>query len=182
MNATISDVGVIRSDWKPWPDVAVRTWLIPPAVGSGFHVRVHLIKSGRHLKTADASWANYNRQSAAGFRRAVPLVNHLDAAEQPTCCKLESDGQALLVSETGATGIIDLSAGARRKGEVVDLDANSNLVFARAAVPMLVRDLAAGEQCWMVSAVFGVPATAEEHGWYGKWVSVPSAPDFVPVD
>ncbi|NJM07485.1 DUF2264 domain-containing protein, partial [Candidatus Gracilibacteria bacterium] len=44
----------IYSRWQPWPDVEVETWLLPRLP---WHVRIHHIRSGRALRSAEGGWA-----------------------------------------------------------------------------------------------------------------------------
>ncbi len=55
--------GALTSAWCPWPDVEVRTWLLPALPG---HLRVHRIRSERALRSSDGGFA-IDRQ-ATGFK------------------------------------------------------------------------------------------------------------------
>jgi hypothetical protein len=121
----------VASSWEPWPDVAVRTWLIaaPP-----WHLRAHRIRASRAISAVEG-----------GF--AIPC----DGVD-----RLSTDGwigqerRAFAVTEGGACEIVDL-AGAR-SGIVVIAEPGTNLIAPRTAIPSLAGPIPAGES-WLVCAV-----------------------------
>ena len=51
--------------WTPFPDVHIKTYLLPPTPQSpNYHLRIHRITTGRDLQTADGSFAICNEQSS----------------------------------------------------------------------------------------------------------------------
>ena len=56
---TIEDTPVLMSEWRPWPDVVIDTYLLPPTEDTpNWHLRLHHITSGgRTLTTSDGAFA-----------------------------------------------------------------------------------------------------------------------------
>ncbi|KAH7096149.1 hypothetical protein BKA62DRAFT_745171 [Auriculariales sp. MPI-PUGE-AT-0066] len=158
INTPDGPVPVLHSFWDPWADTTVETWLVPPAKGSLWHVRVHRVRAGpnRELKSAEGAWAIYGQ--GAEFR-ALP-------ATDPT-----------RASRAGASGIVDLplsetyedrGSEKKRNGVALRADANTNLMVSRTEV-------------WYATAVFGVPAKegsrGPPEGWVRQWQNVPKVPE-----
>ncbi|OQO08614.1 hypothetical protein B0A48_06484 [Cryoendolithus antarcticus] len=155
---------VLYSTMKPWKDVKARTWLIPPTEGAPcWHIRVHHITTNRDLQSVEGGFAIYCMRSSDG-RVLTPLSSSPLDSDQGT---FVSGADALIVSRAGAAGVTDLHPAAGRKGGICDVDANSNLIESRTQVPTLNADVKAGDERWVVSAVFALPAEAE--GWMGRW-------------
>jgi hypothetical protein len=87
---------------------------------------------------------------------------------------------AFAASRTGAVGIEELCQG-MREGSVILSDANSNLVESRSVLPMLHKDIKAGETVWFVTAVFAMPASVEgwKDQWKAGWEKSPKMPKWV---
>jgi hypothetical protein len=164
----------LRSMWRPWKDVEVETWLVAPSKDApNWHLRVHRIKSARALETAEGGWAIYS-QGKDG--------RHLAPSEGEDFGTLASAGQARATSSKGVSGIADLSKTAKRDGQALRSDANSNLMVARAIIPTLFGKHEPGEE-WLVTAVFGLPAPensdAVAHGWMKEWEQSPQVPETI---
>lgn len=169
--ARIEPGGWLRSMWYPWPDVEVETWLVPPTQDAPlWHVRVHRIKSGRGLESAEGGWAIYS-QGKDG--------RHLVPAEGEAFGTLETAIEARATSKAGVSGIADLSPAAR-KGVALRSDANSNLMVNRAIIPTLLGAHESGaSNVWLITAVFGLPSKGEEGaaaGWEAGWKARPTVP------
>lgn len=195
----------LRSMWYPWKDVEVETWLIPPtSEAPHWHLRIHRIKTGRALVSAEGGWAIYGQREDD---RA------LEAATGEAYGTYETAEEARATSKAGVSGIADLGVrvadsnsnantstisaststrtrnGVRvqRKGRALRSDANTNLIVPRAVLPTLVGEHEAneGKSEWLVSGVFGVPAVGDEQGarkgWEGEWVKRPVIPEEVAV-
>ena len=53
----------LQSMWYPWKDVEVETWLVPPTLDApAWHVRVHRIRTGRALTSAEGGFAIYGQR------------------------------------------------------------------------------------------------------------------------
>lgn len=170
-------VPVLSSSMKPWSDVTVQTYLIPPAEGSeNWHIRAHRITTGRDLQSAEGAFAVYGCREKDGRTLIEPKQPTIKGQAQTLLSGSGSSAEGchaaaaecLVVSSSGAVGIIELlSSRKEREGGVLDADANSNLIWARSVLPCLYADLKAGDTRWFVTAVFALPATVE--GWKGVW-------------
>ncbi|KAF2834322.1 hypothetical protein M501DRAFT_944377 [Patellaria atrata CBS 101060] len=159
---TLEGVPVLVSSMKPWPDVDVKTWLVPPTEASDcWHLRIHRLTAGRALKTAEGAWAVYGCYSKTG-RMLEESVFDPEAVEG---CR-QTENSAFVASRSGAVGIFELLPG-KRPGGISLVDANSNLVEARSVLPVLYKDVEAGTTTWLVTAVFALPDCVE--GWKQKW-------------
>ena len=159
-------VPVLVSSMKPWSDVDVLTYLVPPAEDSpNWHIRAHRIRTGRDLQTAEGAFAVYGCRSADG-RNLIELNGDLYWNSEISEGCTADQVSAFAASRSGAVGIAELGLG-ERKGTVLLADANSNLVEARSVLPTLVKDLKAGSTTWFVTAVYALPGSVE--GWQGKW-------------
>jgi Uncharacterized protein conserved in bacteria (DUF2264) len=164
-------IPVLFSKMKPWPDVRVTTYLIPPIEGSeSWHVRVHKITSGRDVMVAEGGFAVYGCRESDG--RALRALGQ-SKAEGWVVGKRE----AVVASRSGAVGIVDLGS-YDRQGSILDADANSNLVEARTVVPILRSTVDAGNVRWAMTAVFAMPSTVSgwQDRWMGAWKARPTLP------
>ena len=154
------DAPVLVSGWKPWADVEVETWLLPPTDETpNWHLRVHRVRAGRALKTSEGAWGLHGTQEQNG--------RELEAlGAEPFEGRHDRLNEALAVSLGGAVGIVELAAKARQ-GKVWDADANGNIVDNRSVLPTLATDLEAGDEVWFTTAVFAIPASAG--GWRDMW-------------
>ena len=164
--------GWLKSNWKPWADVEVETWLLPPTEkNKAWHVRAHKIKTGRNLRSAEGGWAIY------GQREDGRALEDFPGAKEQTHGKEEKEGSALAKSDAGVSGVVDLSPVVKREGKAVRLDANSNLIFARSVLPTLIGEHKAGEEVVLYTAVLGIPVRKGQDGvrtgWIGEWESMP---------
>ncbi|KAF2747669.1 hypothetical protein M011DRAFT_402164 [Sporormia fimetaria CBS 119925] len=153
-------VPVLVSSMKPWDDVDVLTYLIPPAEDTpNWHLRIHRVRTGRDLQTAEGAFAVYGCKEADG--RTLEGLN-----EEISEGGIADHDSAFVACRSGAVGIAELNLG-KREGSVLLADANSNLVEARSVVPVVQADLKKGETKWFVTAVYALPASVE--GWKGMW-------------
>ncbi|MGW0194859.1 DUF2264 domain-containing protein [Nonomuraea sp. NPDC003201] len=130
--------GVLHAHWKPWDDVEIETWLValPP-----WHVRVHRIRTGRALRTAEGAFA-------------------VDRDRPPTRVETGT-GWARLDSPNGLCVIEDLSGG--REGALVTPLPGTNVFAPRTTIPTLTGELPPGEHL-LACAVLGLEA-AEGSEW-----------------
>jgi hypothetical protein len=175
-------VPVLVSSMKPWNDVDVLTYLIPPAEDTpNWHLRVHRIRTGRDIKTAEGTWACYGARESDG-RLLTEWNGTLRALNEsiPEGGKGDTTSAFAASPRTGAVGIAEIYQG-MRKGSVILADANSNLVDARSVLPTVEKDVKAGETMWFVSAVFALPASAEgwREQWKAGWEKKPKVPNWV---
>ncbi|NQX00950.1 DUF2264 domain-containing protein, partial [bacterium] len=120
--------GVLASTWTPWPDVEVRTWLVPALPG---HLRIHRIRSKRALRSADGGFS-IDRQ-AKGYQ------------ELPC---------SAVVNEAMGSAMIDLHGG--RRVEVITHEPGFHLMWFSAAFPVLMGDHSPGET-WLATYATGWP-------------------------
>jgi len=182
---TFDGVPILHSFWDPWKDTEVETWLIPPAKGSLWHVRVHRVRVGpsRRLRAAEGAFAIHGQ--GADFR-ALP-------ASDPTTGDgaIAGPGLSLAASRAGAVGIVDLlprleksdTSTPQRAGLALRADANTNVMVPRTVLPTLVGEIAPGTEIWYATAVFGVPSKANEagpqQGWVDQWKTLPQVPEHI---
>ncbi|KAJ4286671.1 hypothetical protein N0V90_012923 [Kalmusia sp. IMI 367209] len=153
-------VPVLVSSMKPWSDVDVLTYLVPPAEDTpNWHLRAHRIRTKRDVQTAEGAWAVYGCRESDG-RNLTELNESISEGGR-------ADGtSAFAASRSGAVGIAEL-AQEERAGSILLSDANSNLVEARTVLPTIHKDLKAGTTTWLVTAVYALPASVE--GWKDQW-------------
>ncbi|CAI6335733.1 unnamed protein product [Periconia digitata] len=157
---THDGVPVLVSSMKPWHDVNVLTYLIPPAEDTpNWHLRVHRIRTGREIMSAEGAWAVYGCRESDG-RQLTGLDESLSEGGKADA------RSAFAAARNGAVGITDL-AQQERQGSILLSDANSNLVENRTVLPTLHKDLKAGSTTWFVTAVYALPSSVE--GWKDQW-------------
>lgn len=119
--------GYLYSEWKPWSDVLVKTYLIP---FMPWHVRIHQIETKRKLSIADGGFA-------ISFEDGEILTNSHGIANY---------------SKLGISGIVDLMQNS--KLEIIRTEPNTNLHYPETVIPTLVNDLGAGNHL-IATAVLG---------------------------
>lgn len=180
-------VPVLSSSMKPWSDVNVQTYLIPPAQGTpNWHIRAHRVTTGRHLQSAEGAFAVYGCRENDGRTLTEPTQSTTKDHAQTLLADGEgchaASMECLVLSRSGAVGIVELlPSNSNRDGGVLNADANSNLIWARSVLPCLYADLKAGETKWFVTAVFALPATVEgwKEGWKARWDAKPVMPNWL---
>ncbi|KAF9524341.1 hypothetical protein CPB83DRAFT_773953 [Crepidotus variabilis] len=171
--ARIEDGKWLRSMWYPWADVEVETWLVPPQETAPlWHLRIHRIKTGRQLKSAEGGFAIYGQREDG---RA------LEPHEGEGFGIFEGSGEGRAVSSAGVSGIVDIIP-AGRMAQVIRTDANSNLIVSRAVLPTLLSGHSSGPRSlWLVTGVFALPSQGDGKGapagWEGEWRKRPVVPE-----
>ncbi|EJU00597.1 hypothetical protein DACRYDRAFT_80824 [Dacryopinax primogenitus] len=165
-------VPVLRSSWKPWPDVEVETWLHPPrAKAPNWHWRVHRLRTARKIQGADGGFAIYG-QGKDG--RALP--GFLPETGEG---RIEGGIGALAASSAGVSAVLDISPSHARTATVVNVDANANIMATRTVLPTLMSHHEPHEDVWLVTAVFAIPAKEDNsapEGWLKAWEEPPALP------
>lgn len=133
-----------RGHWKPWEDVEITTTL---HARGPWHVRIHRISSGRRLEAVEG-----------GF--SIPrFLGH----EAPTVLETAvRDGSAVVSAPWAGSRIVDYPAQGReaRRGEVVYLEPNLNILEPTAALPVLRCTVEPGISLWICAVRAGDrPAT-----------------------
>jgi DUF2264 C-terminal domain/Uncharacterized protein conserved in bacteria (DUF2264) len=172
LHAKIEKGGWLKSNWRPWEDVEVETWSLPPTkTNKAWHVRVHRIRSARDLRSAEGGWALYGQGNDG---RALDSLNSLEGGYGIQ----EAEASALAKSEAGISGIADLgTVEIGRQGQVIRLDPNSNLIAARAVLPMLLGVHKADTTTLLYTGVLGIPVRGvlgeARKGWVKEWLEKP---------
>lgn len=130
--------GIIYSEWKPWIDVTVRTWIIP---GIPWHVRVHHVDTKRKLDIAEGGFA---------------LGLEHEAKDKERHETMENECEACATVSWGMSGIKRLNQSG--KPVLVYPNANTNLMYARTVIPTIKASIQPGKE-WLVTAVFGEPGS-----------------------
>ncbi|KAG8905617.1 hypothetical protein FRB99_008563 [Tulasnella sp. 403] len=186
----------LRAIWRPWKDVEVETFLVPPHPDTPlWHLRIHRLRTGRPLLSSDAGFSNYGQR---GDGRALDLIDSntftsnisevLHGKAYATQASPTDPAWALASSAGGVVGVRDLTSSITkepspiRKGEVVILDANTNIVFSRSVMPTLLGDHTGDlRDEWLVTAVFAIPSRVGQEGvprdkWVEEWNKTPAVP------
>ncbi len=132
----------LYSRWSVYDDTDAETWLVPLQEGR-WHVRIHRIKSGRTLFSAEG-----------GF----PLAFGNDYYPVPDVEKTAQKGYADTVSSAGRSFIKDLKN--ERTGYVIPSSPNANIMYSRVVVPVLKGEHKPGETI-LTSAVYAVPTATD---------------------
>ncbi|KAJ0299363.1 uncharacterized protein N0V96_003532 [Colletotrichum fioriniae] len=179
---------VLVSVWKPFSDVEIKTILVPPAEATpNWHLRIHHIKAGRDVMTADGSFAIANENStngryldlydaAKGEGTSPKIIGNYDT-NTPEGLARGQDG-SFAVSK-GAVGIKALE-GARieRTANLVNADPNSNLVESRTTIPTLQHTIKKGEAVWYVTGIYAKPSGGgvSKQSYLDGWEHPPAIP------
>ncbi|MEK0316477.1 DUF2264 domain-containing protein [Cohnella sp. 56] len=123
------DGDILFARWKPWADVEVRTWIV---AGLPWHLRLHRVETARRLDAAEGGFA-------LKLERGVTHAS--------------GEGGVFAAGPAGASGVYDL-LGAGREPELVQAQANTNLLHPRTVIPMLRCVLEPGVH-WLLSAAAG---------------------------
>lgn len=172
---TMDGLPVLISNWKPWSDVQIDSWLIPPTEEApNWHLRVHHITTRRDLKTSEGAFGIHGARASDGRK-----LEALDAANNEG--QTASGAEAIAVSEAGSVGIVELLRADRRLGTVLAADPNANLMSKRSVLPALSLDVAADTDVWVCTAVFAMPASVPGWGeeWRQAWDVRPTIPKWV---
>lgn len=164
---TFDGTPVLVSAMKPWPDVKVTTYLVPPEEKTpNWHLRAHRIRTERELQAAEGAFASCGTHVATG-RSLIALDGSLGLDTGIPEGTAATDDAALAVSpRSGAVGIAELLE-RKTSATVLHADANSNLEHARSVLPVVQGVLEAGSTTWCVTGVFALPASVD--GWAGAW-------------
>ncbi|OTB18948.1 hypothetical protein K445DRAFT_364215 [Daldinia sp. EC12] len=188
-----STTPVLVSVWNPFPDVTVRTTLVPPDPATpNWHLRVHRIEAGREVMTADGSFAISNERAADGRYLDLydaqkgegtfpKIIGNYDL-NTPDGWSTGKEG-AFAVSR-GAVGIKALESGVERAANLVNADPNSNLVASRSVIPTLQHTIKKGETVSYVSAIYAKPSAegVPKETYLGGWEKPPQIPAWLKAE
>ncbi|KAF2824120.1 hypothetical protein CC86DRAFT_326560 [Ophiobolus disseminans] len=178
-------VSTLTSCWKPWKkeDLEVKTILVPPVrAWPGWHLRVHRIKwkptSASTLRIVDGGFA------ASAQTQKDRSIFELPCGDDFQLTGTGSDNvegwwsddtKSLILSESGASGILDLTAQFKDKdaqgdgkakctSAIIRADPNTNLIYPRSLIPTVQHHLQAQNDealnLTLVTGVFAVNADA----------------------
>lgn len=183
---------VLVSVWRPFPDVKIKTILVPPAEETpNWHLRIHLIEAGRDVMTADGGFAIRNVNSEDGRYldlydaekhegTSPKIIGNYDL-NSPAGWAQGKDGAFAVSREAGAVGIKALEAGlgddgsSKRQANLVNADPNSNLVENRTVIPTLQHSVKKGETVRYVTGVYARPTGPREE-YLSGWEEPPAIP------
>jgi hypothetical protein len=186
---THEDKPVLKSIWKPFPDVKIKTYLLPPVEETpNWHLRVHKIQAGREVMTADGSFAIYNERFDGRYLDLYDPKAHTGTMPKiignydlntPEGSSPGNVG-AFAVSK-GAVGIIDLGKGNQRIAMHVNADPNSNLVEGRTIIPTLQHTVKTGQTVWYVTGIYAKPSGggAPPESYLDGWENKPAVPKWL---
>ncbi|KAK6211898.1 hypothetical protein LQW54_005599 [Pestalotiopsis sp. IQ-011] len=187
---------VLVSVWRPFPDVTVRTVLVPPREAApNWHLRAHRIDAGRDVMTADGAFAICNQRAGDGR-----YLDPYDAARgEGTSPKIignydlntpegwTAGREGAFAASKGAVGIRALEGGdqgVERSAMLVNADPNSNLVESRTVIPTLQHTIKKGESVWYVSAIYAKPSGegVPKDSYLDGWDKVPEIPEWLEAE
>ncbi|KAL8364924.1 hypothetical protein RB595_003964 [Gaeumannomyces hyphopodioides] len=181
------------STWRPWwfLDLKVRTTLLPPSSDSwpGWHVRIHeVLWGGSGVSAARLGKIHF---TDGGFAASAQTSHGATIYESPCGSEFPAlsgngevsegwwvaAGRGLVISESGASGVLDLTAeaegrdidevaepeAARGVAKLIKGHSNSNLMVPRTLIPCVQHSLDAGAGASVsrfVTAVFAVQKDA----------------------
>jgi uncharacterized protein DUF2264 len=180
---------VLVSLWKPFPDVAVKTILVPPQEATpNWHLRIHHVTAGREVMTADGAFAIRNVSATtgryldpydakAGEGTSPKIIGNYDL-NTPEAWADGLQGAFAVSVAAGASGIKALEDGSKRRANLVNADPNSNLVENRTTIPTLQHTISAGESGWLVTAVYARPVGegVAKDSFLEGWDAPPAVP------
>lgn len=186
---------VLVSVWRPFPDVRVRTVLVPPREAApNWHLRAHRIDAGRDVMTADGAFAICNQRAsdgryldpydaARGEGTSPKIIGNYDLA---TPEGWTTGRQGAFAVSKGAVGIRALEDDKKmqRSAMLVNADPNSNLVESRTVIPTLQHTIKKGESVWYVSAIYAKPSGegVPKDSYLDGWDKVPEIPEWLEAE
>ena len=181
---------ILVSVWRPFPDVRIKTILIPPTEETpNWHLRAHKIEAGREVMTADGSFAISNVNSEDGRYLELydatkcegtwpKIIGNYDV-KSPAGWAAGKSG-AFAVSK-GAVGIKALESWDGRQANLVNADPNSNLVESRTVIPTLQHTVKQGETVWYVTGIYAKPKGPRKEVLSG-WENSPTVPSWLDAE
>ncbi|KFY17138.1 hypothetical protein V492_00871 [Pseudogymnoascus sp. VKM F-4246] len=190
--SSIATVPVLISAWQPWKafNLKIETILIPPLERwPGWHIRLHLLTwkdqySPSSFRLVDAGFAISSKGAKGGVLPTLTQeLRELSSSDDEKAQDIalegiwEGDSACLVLSDAGASGIADLSAGSGKRppidpvhggrecqSELLRPDSNTNLVAQRTRIPALHHHFSQvygnSSEAWLVTGVFAVSSSS----------------------
>ncbi|KAH7071002.1 hypothetical protein FB567DRAFT_213281 [Paraphoma chrysanthemicola] len=182
-------VPILTSTWRPWKrrDVVIKTVLVPPVKRyPGWHLRVHRLKwtakengydhTSDTLRVVDGGFSA-SAQTRSGFSIFESKCN--DSFDSLGSNNTFTEGwwsnieKSLVLSESGASGVVDLTAAfttAKNEtdsaGKSIRADPNTNIIYPRTLIPAIqhvIQSPTAGTSTYtFVTGVFAVDTHAPQ--------------------
>jgi len=124
----------IESCWKPWNDVTIKSFIIPLMP---WHVRIHVINTGRMLDTAEGA---FSAPASIGIENC-------------------SEDKIFYKFDDCITGIVDCSG--NQKAEMINPEPNTNLIYSRTVIPTLTSRINPGKHILM-SSILGAVSVKDD--------------------
>ncbi|KAK4105019.1 hypothetical protein N658DRAFT_493133 [Parathielavia hyrcaniae] len=188
---------VLVSLWSPFPDVHVKTYLVPPHESTpNWHLRAHHIRAeGRDVMTADGGFAISSRRAADGRLLGLydaegneekegtrpKLVGNYDTATPEGWADGREGAFAVSLGAVGVRALEGKERGGGRTAMLVNADPNSNLVESRTTIPTLQGTVGKGQSVWYVTAVYAKPSGegVKKEDYLSGWEAVPEVPSWL---
>jgi hypothetical protein len=191
------DKPVLVSVWKPFTDVTVKTFLVPPEPETpNWHLRIHRIETGREVMTADGAFAIRNMSS--NFGRNMTDYDAQKKNHEGTFPRLignydlqvaegwVSGKQGGFAVSDGAVGIkaLEDEGNAGRMAFIVNADPNTNIVEGKTVIPTLQHTIKAGEAVWYISAIYAKPSGEgiAPGSYLDGWEKTPAIPSWLAAE
>lgn len=129
----------IYSEWKPWKNVTVKSWVIPM---TPYHIRIHEIQSERELSCCEGGFSVFRDEK--------------EKREEIT-----SENGIVSISKYGVSGIFDLTNS--RIATMVLPEANTNILYPRTYIPTLTSNHEKGK-IRLITAVLGTTLSEDTDG------------------
>lgn len=118
----------VRCTWRPMDGVEIRTRIIPC---ENWHVRCHIVRTRRPLEAAEGGFAVC--RDFEGMRPCDRVVSQSFADARKAAARCER-GSCAMFAVSGYD-----------RGEVVETEANTNLIYPRTLIPTLMAAIQPGE-------------------------------------
>ena len=118
----------MRCTWRPMDGVEIRTRIIPC---ENWHVRCHIVRTRRPLEAAEGGFAVC--RDFEGMRPCDRVVSQSFADARKAAARCER-GSCAMFAVSGYD-----------RGEVVEAEANTNLIYPRTLIPTLMAAIQPGE-------------------------------------
>lgn len=194
MKTQSDDTPTLVSIWRPFPDVRIKTILVPPSQETpNWHLRAHKIEAGREVMTADGGFAIRNVNSKTGRYldlydgnthegTSPQIIGNYDL-DTPAAWAQGSEGSFAVCIVAGASGVKALEGGLtqQRRANLVNADPNSNLLESRTTIPTLQHKVKKGETSVYVTGVYAKP-TGPKESFLNGWEKPPTIPGWLEAE